>query len=422
MRFGFTPEPHFASKGAAGCRRRCRSTGRSARPACNSSTSSWPRARRPTAGGLRFEASLAASVRLGPITASVDRVGFELIVDTEGGTPPHVGFKAPSGVGLVIDASIVTGGGYLYHDPAKQQYAGVVQLDFKGITLQAVGLLTTQLPGGREGFSLLVMISADFLPIDLGLGFRLTGVGGVLGYQRTVAVDALRAGLKQGVLDNVLFPANPVRDAPRLVTALETLFPVQEDQWVAGPTARITWGVPVLVTIELAIILEFENPWRLVVLGQLRADLPRREAPVVVLRMDAIGVVDFDRNEISFDAVLFDSRFGRFPVTGDMALRGPLRRRPGLRPRDRRPAPQVRPARRVPAAGPRRRRPQPGRRHQADAAGVPGAHGQHRPGRRPPRRAVRGGRVQRRRQPRRSTPCSRSRRSRSSSTCRPRSR
>ena len=321
MRFGFTPEPHFALEGGSGLQATL-PLDRAIGPArLQQLYLELAAGSKTTAGGLRLEASLAASVRLGPITASVERVGFELTVDTDGATAPHVGFKAPSGIGLVIDASIVTGGGYLYHDPAKQQYAGVVQLDFKGITLHAVGLLTTQLPGGREGYSLLVMISADFLPIDLGLGFRLTGVGGVLGYQRTVAVDALRAGLKQGVLDNVLFPGNPVRDAPRLVAALETLFPVQQDQWVAGPTARITWGVPVLVSVELAIILEFENPWRLVVLAQVRADLPRREAPVVVLRMDAIGVVDFDRNEISFDAVLFDSRFGRFPVTGDMAVR-----------------------------------------------------------------------------------------------------
>ena len=64
-----------------------------------------PRARRrledrPPAGcaSRRRWPPALASVRS---TAGVDRVGFELTVDTEGGTPPHVGFKPPSGIGLV---------------------------------------------------------------------------------------------------------------------------------------------------------------------------------------------------------------------------------------------------------------------------------------------------------------------------------
>src|SRR4030095_10935237 len=48
--------------------------------------------------------------------------------------------------------------------------------------------LTTHLPGGKPGYSLLVIVSAEFSPVQLGLGFMLVGVGGLLGIQRTVAV------------------------------------------------------------------------------------------------------------------------------------------------------------------------------------------------------------------------------------------
>ena len=252
------------------------------------------------------------------------------------------------------------------------------------------------------------MISADFLPIDLGLGFRLTGVGGVLGYQRTVAVDALRAGLKQGVLDNVLFPANPVRDAPRLVSALETLFPVREGQWVAGPAARITWGVPVLVTVELAIILEFDDPWRLVVLAQLRADLPRRGRR---RRRPADG--RHRRRRLRPQRGLRSTpscstrRFGRSPVTGDMARARPLGR-----------GPRCSPWRSAACTRSSTRR--PGSRSWTrvtvglSQGGVTkltlqaylGDHRQHRAGRRPSRHPVRGRRVQRRSAASASTPCS----------------
>jgi hypothetical protein len=278
--------------------------------------------RRAAHGGLRFEASVAASLRLGAITATVDRLGFELVIDTDGGRPPAVGYKAPSGVGLVIDATVVTGAGYLFHDAARGQYAGVVQLELKGLTLQAIGLITTRLPSGQRGFSLLVIIAAsDFAPINLGFGFRLTGIGGLLGFNRTVELEPMRAGLKSGALDNVLFPENPVRDAPRIVTALDTFMPARQDQFLLGPTARITWGVPAVLTIKLGVVVEAPSPTRLVVLGQLRAVLPGEDGALIRLQMDALGVVDFERRDIAVDAVLHDSKVAKFTVTGDMALR-----------------------------------------------------------------------------------------------------
>jgi Family of unknown function (DUF6603) len=274
------------------------------------------------AGGMRFESSIGASLTLGPITASVDRIGFQLTAGTDDGAPPAVGFKAPSGIGLLIDASVVTGGGYLFHDEAKGEYAGVIQLDFQGLTLQAIGLISSQFPDGRPGFSMLVIIeAANFPGIALGFGFRLTGVGGLLGYHRTVNVEPLRSGLKQGVLDNILFPENPVRDAPRIVSALSTIMPPQEDQFVYGFTARITWGVPTLVSIDLGIIYERPSPQRLLILGQFLVLLPSEEHQLVVLKLDAIGIVNFTTGEISVDATLYDSRITKFPITGDMALR-----------------------------------------------------------------------------------------------------
>jgi hypothetical protein len=272
-------------------------------------------------GGARFEASVGAALGLGPFTLSVDRLGFEVAVANSSATP-SIGFKPPSGVGLLIDAEIVTGGGYLFHDPSTGQYAGVVQLDFKGITLQAIGLIETKLPDGSPGFSMLLLIeAADFPPIDLAFGFRLTGVGGVVGYQRTVALEPLRAGLKGGVLDSILFPTNVVRDAPRIVSALNTLLPIKGGQHLVAPVARLVWGFPAILTLELAVIVEGDSPWRVVVLGQLRAELPQARGALVKLRMDAIGVFDKTRGEVTIDAVLFDSAITRFPIAGDMAMR-----------------------------------------------------------------------------------------------------
>jgi hypothetical protein len=132
-----------------------------------------------TGKALQMEFLATLDVKLGPVTATLDRLGFAVAADPKDRDPPSMGYKGPSGIGLVIDRKPVKGSGYLLYDPEAAQYAGAVQLDVDGLTLQAVGLITTKMPDGSRGFSLLVIVSAaDFTPISLPFGFRLTGVGG----------------------------------------------------------------------------------------------------------------------------------------------------------------------------------------------------------------------------------------------------
>ena len=77
-----------------------------------------------------------------------------------------LGIRPPNGVGLAIDALLITGGGFLLFDQTRQEYAGVVQLKFAGLALSTIGLITIR-PGE---FSLLVIISVEFSPIQLGYG------------------------------------------------------------------------------------------------------------------------------------------------------------------------------------------------------------------------------------------------------------
>ena len=51
------------------------------------------------------------------------------------------------------------------------------------------------MPDGSPGFSLLVIITAEFgAGIQLGFGFTLLGVGGLLGLNRTMRLDAADGG------------------------------------------------------------------------------------------------------------------------------------------------------------------------------------------------------------------------------------
>ena len=144
---------------------------------------------------------MAASI--GPVHAVVDRLGVNATLafgqtGNVGIGDLSLGLKAPSGVGLSVDAhGVLTGGGFLLHDAAKGLYAGVLQLSLhERLTLTAFGLIATRMPDGSRGYSLIVFITAEgFQPIQLGLGFTLNGIGGMVGDQPHVRSgrDACRA-------------------------------------------------------------------------------------------------------------------------------------------------------------------------------------------------------------------------------------
>lgn len=278
--------------------------------------------------------AVTGQLALGPLLVKVTRVGIKASARPRDASAPGnlglldfgVGFKSPDGLGLSVNASAITGGGFLLHDDDKQQYAGALQLAFNGISLTAVGLLTTRMPDGSAGFSLLIIITAKFPPIALGFGFSLTGVGGLLGLNRTMVLEVLREGVKNRTLDSIMFPEHPIENAPKLVSDLSRVFPPAPNRFVIGPMAIITWGNPeCILTAQLGIIIEIPAPVRLAVLGKLTMALPNAELPaediLILIHMDVVGTIDFQKGDISIDATLYNSRITTFALSGDMALR-----------------------------------------------------------------------------------------------------
>jgi len=280
--------------------------------------------------GQTFPTFIAADIRadLGPLQAVVEQIGvkvdFELKNDRSGNAGPvdvAVGFKPPKGAGLSIDAAIVKGGGYLFFDPNRGEYGGVAELSIAEIvTVKAIGLITTKMPDGTPGFSLLIIISAEFTPIQLGFGFTLVGVGGLLGLNRTVMFDALRDGVRTGAVNNIMFPTDIVANAPRIISDLRAIFPPKEQTFLIGPMAKFGWGTPSLITLSLGIIIEIP-PGNIAILGVLRVALPSADAALIQLQVAFVGILDFDRKMLSFDASLYDSRVLFLTLEGDMALR-----------------------------------------------------------------------------------------------------
>lgn len=279
-------------------------------------------------GTLSLEVSTALTGNLGPLTVAVDRIGALLNLRFAKGADAKfgpfdlsLGFKPPSGAGLAIDAGVVTGGGFLSFDPDKGEYAGVAQLSIADVvTVNAIGLITTKMPDGSSGFSLLLILTTDFPPIQLGFGFTLNGVGGLLGLNRSAQLDTLRDGVRTGAIDDIMFPTDIIANAPRIISDLKAAFPPQENVFLVGPMAKFGWGDPSLVTLSLGIIVEIP-PGNIAILGVLKVALPTEDEALILIQVAFIGILDFDEQLLSFDASLYDSRVIFMTLQGDMAVR-----------------------------------------------------------------------------------------------------
>lgn len=279
-----------------------------------------------TGAGIPIELTGTLAASLGPLKGVVENVGVTAHLtfpDAGGRLGPldfSLGFRAPDGVGLSLDTGVVRGGGYLRLDPAKGEYAGALELSLFGVvTIQAVGLITTRMPDGSRGFSLLIILTADFgAGIQLGLGFSLLAVGGLLGLNRSMRLDVLAPGLRTGALNSVLFPRDVVANAPRIISDLRAIFPPQQGTFLIGPMVKLGWGTPTLVSLSLGVIVEI--PGNVAIVGVLRVALPAADAPLLVLQVSFVGAIEFDRRRVWFFASLFDSRVLFVPIDGEMGV------------------------------------------------------------------------------------------------------
>jgi hypothetical protein len=264
---------------------------------------------------------------LGPIGGSIDRIGVEgkVFFPDEGNGLEFGGlqFRPPTGVGLAVTTNLVTGGGFLRIDIGSGEYSGSLALKCKDIGVTAIGLITTKMPDGSRDFSLLISIGVTFSPpIQLSFGFTLSGVGGLIGVNRRIDIEALRTGLKTGSLSSILFPdpATLIPNAAKIISDMGAAFPVQPGRYVLGPMVKLGWGSPNIITADVGIFLELPEPVKAVVLGQLEALLPEKANPLIILRLDVLGVLEFAKRQLTFQAALYDSSVFGYPVSGDSAF------------------------------------------------------------------------------------------------------
>lgn len=272
----------------------------------------------PALSRIETEISISAGVDLGPFKASVERIGAKLAITVADGSTT-LEFKPPTGIGLSLDASPVSGGGFLALDFAAGEYKGALELKIASIGVKALGMLHTKRPGGQ--WSLLLLIFGNFPPIQLSWGFVLTGVGGLVGVQHTADTQALARELGRGGLDAVLFPKDVADNAPQIFQTLASLFPFKPGGFVLGPMLEVGWGTPALVTLRMGVLIEASQ---IAILGQLVIQIPPlvdKKLAIVLLQLDFVGSIVFDPFKIAFDGKLRDSRVALISITGQFAFR-----------------------------------------------------------------------------------------------------
>ena len=303
-------------------------------------------------GDVELPMCIGFAVKLGPVLASVEKVGAKLVLakvkEGEAGLLGDLdvdwGFNPPNRIGLEVESPIISGGGFLSIE--KNLYSGILSLQLKAIDIVAIGIIATKLPNNKPGFSMLISISVIFNPaIQLSFGFTLNGVGGLIGINRTLEVDVLRNRLASGAVNSIMFPTDPIKNADRIISDLRAVFPPKEKHFVVAPFLKIGYGTPTIIEVDLGVIIEIPFKGRIILLGSLGVYLPAKEAPLVKIIVDTIGDFNFAEQYIRVEGRLRDSHVMKIPLTGGFAFMLAWGKRPaflfsigGYHPRYKKPA------------------------------------------------------------------------------------
>jgi hypothetical protein len=269
----------------------------------------------------RWRDDIAGGADLGPVNLKVliPAVSAQRAGQVAGDV---LGFLPPSGLAINIDAGATKGGGSLsFSDVPHWRLAGSFGINLGVLSVSALGIL--ERPAGT--LSLVLLLGARFTPgIQLGFGFQVSGVGGLIGVNRRADTDAMRARLASGAATDALFADDPSANAPAILETLGAIFVAAPGSFVVGPTMQLTWlkiGVVDFLHVDAGVFIELPGPARIVIVGRAIAEVPAPGVPLVHFQVDVIGEIDFVKSLLSIRAALVNSQaLGIFRAAGDAAL------------------------------------------------------------------------------------------------------
>jgi hypothetical protein len=263
-----------------------------------------------------------AHATLGPVTL---RAGFDAVVIPSDARvaagavslpPLALGPSRLDRVGATL-AGPVPGDGMLR--VLADGFSGALRVPMGPVTVDALASLRRTPSGGP---SFLGVMGVGFTPaIQLSFGFALDRVGGVVGVERRVDVDALTRGIRDGSATAALFGASGADTARRLV-AIEALFPPAAGRHVVGPMLGLAWlsagAGTSLVHADVAVLVQLGGPVTVAIVGKGRLEL----SELLRMQVDLAGSIDAAHGRVAVDVSIVEARvLGAFRLTGDAAFR-----------------------------------------------------------------------------------------------------
>ena len=272
----------------------------------------------------KVDLTFGVGLELGPLTvraAGLGAFGRVPMPETEEAARSGLtfGFIPPTALEISADnPPMLSGGGAILFE--ENRYSGFLTLQVYDFGVTALGLLEVNLPPPGPDFSLFVLVSASFPGIQLGYGFTLNGLGGLVGIHRTVDADALRADLPSGSVSSILDPGSEMDRAIELLARMARYFPTRADRFVIGLAVQLRWVE--LVQVDIGLIIELPGPAKIILLGRARIALESDDVALVRIQLQVLGIVDFEEKLLSIDAALTDSTLLEiFDITGGAAVR-----------------------------------------------------------------------------------------------------
>ena len=267
-------------------------------------------------GSVSLDFYVSAGLDLPGLKLAVEKIklstGLSLTLGADGRlalAAPRLTVSGPDGASAELLLPGFSGGGYLHH--VGDEWSGALTASLGPISVSGFGVLTT------DEFSLLVLLAAEFNPaIQLSFGFTLVGVGGLVGINRRPDTQALQAAVRSGDLSRLLFPRDPVADAPRLLPVLRGAFPQSQGGIVVGPMLKLGWGTPTLVAATIGVLVNNEG---VIIVGRVAITLPFEDAALIRLEALVLGIINSDGLTIA--ASLANSSIAGIPIEGDIGLR-----------------------------------------------------------------------------------------------------
>ncbi|MBP8181406.1 MAG: hypothetical protein KAZ88_10485 [Acidimicrobiia bacterium] len=267
---------------------------------------------------VRFDALASAALDVPGLALSVDDAGIGLVLSLDLTGEGALGFldlalepRPPSGASAELDIPGVSGGGYLAH--VDDEMRGMLSANLGVVRVTGYGIL------GTDKFSLLVLLAAEFLPpIQLSFGFTLAGVGGIVGINRRANIEAIGRAVSSGDLSKLLFPQDPVGEAPQLLSSLSSCFPYDDGGFVIGPFVKIGWSTPTIASATAGVIISTADSG-ISIVGRLAVSLPFEDLPIVHLEATFVATINADG--FALDASLSNSRLAMVEISGDLRIR-----------------------------------------------------------------------------------------------------